>query len=88
MDTETLFRFWPLGELTAEPLLRDYFAFADFSILAETFAIHVTADAREDHPVVIVREPPITAGTSFRDFLNRYVEDDLRLIPRSTPSPT
>jgi len=89
VDEHTI-RFWPLSEM--RPVLEEipsaradifdgYFIFADYSLWAHGYAVHLS-DGTDD-VIIVGEERPVTIAPSFVDFLELYVNDPAKLFPQS-----
>ena len=60
-----------------------YFAFADWSLAAHVYAIHLSANLQDDNRVVVVYDSrPLTVASSFAEFIEAYLaNDDAVLFP-------
>ena len=75
---EELIRFWKLDEVQPAEVAPDFFVFADYSISAHEYAVHIS---ESDTRVVMLAAParrPV--APSFAAFLHVYLHDPERLF--------
>jgi hypothetical protein len=78
-------RFWPLTEIrpiaeaATSPLETGYFTFADYSISAHEYALHLGAPADRHVAIVGAGEPRVLAPT-FGEFLSLYIDNATALF--------
>ena len=83
---ENCISFWGLDEV--EPLKKywsspveggdSYFAFADWSLAAHVYAIHLSANVENENSVIVVYDyRPITVANSFGEFIEAYLAGNL-----------
>jgi len=91
MDPVEHFRFWPIEEIKpvteefpdnkALASLGDLFLFADYSLWAHGYGIRLFSDAGLANEVMLVGgEYPRVIGSSFEDFLRRYLYEPSTLF--------
>ncbi len=88
---DLMIRFWPLSEvrpatvaLTAvdQDAYRDQYVFADWSMWAHGYAVHVPrAGYRAEEVTLVGGRIPIPIAASFGAFLRTYLADSRRLFP-------
>ncbi|MBI4752411.1 MAG: SMI1/KNR4 family protein, partial [Acidobacteria bacterium] len=75
--------FWSLQDITRLPtdaqLIRVHnptclFEFADWSICAHTYAIHLSNNLQEPNPVYVLYDQPIQIANSFTEFALEYIK--------------
>jgi len=61
-----------------------YFAFADCSMAAHVYAIHLSGDVQEENRLIVVFDyRPITVANSFGEFIESYLaNNDSVLFPK------
>lgn len=76
---EHLIRFLPIGEIGPAPDGSGYFVFADYSISAHEYGIHLTAGGS---PSVarLTDGPALVVAPTFTSFLESYLENPMALF--------
>jgi hypothetical protein len=83
ISDQNLIRFWPLAEIrpVADPAAHaeGYFIFADYSISAHEYGIHLSMPSRYDVGL-IGGALPIIVAKSFTQFLSAYLSDPMSIF--------